>query len=376
MGPIQALVEKANASERPQRPSAQNISAMRDWRESNRHPPHDGRADGLEQSKNDFERLAAARAGDPRRAAEFIKHISPTVWKSCCVLAAESEAKEVFAEVMAALCAQRFARLSGYSGRSTLQTFVALAAREIVAERMLRLLQSNPAQGWTAFECLFEADIRRVIRKRSSSAPEETQRDLYQEICIALIDDEYRRLKAYSGTGSFAGFVLRTVDHLIIDTLRNEISRRRLPAEVAKLPPLEQEIFKLVHWKGVAERPDVLAAQLPQPMRGQYDSAAIAAALMRVRSIVVPVQTRIASLSGRNGDNLAAPEELSPEAQVLRSEAESHLEAALEAMNEVVEGLDGVERVYLTIVLSAAETPPSREIARLMRRPVEEIYKL
>ena len=38
--------------------------------------------------------------------------------------------------------------------------------------------------------------------------------------------------------------------------------------------------------------------------------------------------------------------------------------------------LPGAERLYLTIVLGGTETPPSREIARLMQRPVEEIYKL
>ncbi len=41
-----------------------------------------------------------------------------------------------------------------------------------------------------------------------------------------------------------------------------------------------------------------------------------------------------------------------------------------------MEDLPEAERLYLSIALSHSEPPPSREIARLMRRPVEDIYKL
>lgn len=377
MAPIQALADRAKAAERPQVVSAPNISAMRNWRDSEQPQPSDARPEGSRPS-GDLLRLSAARGGEPLRIAEFIKHISPTVWKSCCVLTDEGvEARAAFAEVMAALSANRFARLGGYSGRGTLQTFVALTVRELLAERMLRLLHAAPERGWTAFERLFRPDIQRVIHKRFPNSAEETRRDLYQDICLSLIDDEYRRLKSYNGSGSFAGFVLRTVDHLVIDTLRDEVRRRRLTADVIKLPALEQEIFKLVHWQGIADRPEVLAPHLAARLKGGHDPAEIAAALMRVRGLAPPAVTaRIASLSAVNADNVAGPEELSPEAQILRAERESRLDAALEAMNGAVDALSGSERLYLTIVLSAAETPPSREIARLMRRPVEEIYKL
>jgi DNA-directed RNA polymerase specialized sigma24 family protein len=52
------------------------------------------------------------------------------------------------------------------------------------------------------------------------------------------------------------------------------------------------------------------------------------------------------------------------------------LTAALDVLTRAVETLPEAERLYLTIALGAAQTPPSREIAQLMQRPVEDIYKL
>ena len=50
--------------------------------------------------------------------------------------------------------------------------------------------------------------------------------------------------------------------------------------------------------------------------------------------------------------------------------------AALDMLERAILTLSAGERLYLTIALGGAQPPPSREIARLMQRPVEEIYKL
>jgi len=278
----------------------------------NHHGKPPRRLNGLHTA--DLARLTAVRSGEPVHAARFIKEISGTVWSACRLLTGgEAEARHAFAEVMTALSVDRFARLGAYAGRSTLDIFVALTVRDLLAERMLRLLQADPIKAWHAFERLFEADIVRLIRKRLPGFGEEAQRDAYQDICLKLIDDDYRRLKAYGGSGSFAGFVLRMIDHLLIDLVRSLVGRRR-----------------------------------PFPK----------------------------SVSMDHLDAVASDHELSPEESLIHADDDHRLAGAVEALTEAMNTLPAAERLYLTIVLGESHTPPAREIARLMQRPVEEIYKL
>src|SRR6266550_2307342 len=92
----------------------------------------------------DRARLTSLRSGDPAPVAQFLKDISAIVWTGCCLLNREdAEAREAFIEVMALLRADNFARLNGFTGHGALDAFVALAVRDLLAVRMLRLLQSD-----------------------------------------------------------------------------------------------------------------------------------------------------------------------------------------------------------------------------------------
>jgi RNA polymerase sigma factor (sigma-70 family) len=262
----------------------------------------------------DAARMKAVQSGDAAQTARFIKEISGTVWSACRLLTRDdAETRSVFSQVMSSLTANRCARLSAYSGKGTLDTFVALNVRELLVERMLRLLQSDAKQAWHAFERLFESDIERLIRKRFPGGGEDVHRDMYQDVCIALIEDDYGRLKAYGGSGSFAGFVLRTIDHLLIDFVRSVVGRRN---------------------------------------------------------------TRPKCVSADHLEDVACEGELSPEEQVIEADENHRLAAAVEALSEAMKTLPAAERLYLKIALGGHSTPPAREIARLMKRPVEDIYKL
>ncbi|HYM17749.1 MAG TPA: hypothetical protein VEU06_04230, partial [Micropepsaceae bacterium] len=142
------------------------------------------------------DRLEAATDGDPNAVAEFVRAISGVVWNACRLLSDdEDQARKTFLEAMAALSANRFARLQAYDGRSTLDTFIALAVRELMAERMLGLLNTDPDKGWRAFEQLFKSDVEQLIGRRLlSTASSDERRDAYQEISLALIEGGYRRL--------------------------------------------------------------------------------------------------------------------------------------------------------------------------------------
>jgi len=263
-----------------------------------------------------------------------------------------------------------------------------LITRDVLAQRLLRLLQEDSNRGWSAFGRFFEADIRRLILRRlPGQSYEDARADAYQETCVALIDNDYRRLKAYSAAGSFTGFVLHTVDRLVIDFIRSFSARRRAPAAIARLPALEQEIFKLVYWEGVTPQTEALGPQLARRLAARPAVDAVAAALDRVRrdtpagygSSVAP-HARTASLSETpeiaDRVSVEGPGVQSPEEIALEQEREGLLGFAAKALREVAKTLPEIERLYLQIALGGPEPLPAREVARLMQRPVEEIHRL
>jgi len=250
-------------------------------------------------------------AAKPQAWERFAARTADTVWTACSLLAGDG-APGAFAEVMSGLQADGFRRLRPYDGSSRIETFVALVTREILAERLLRLFTTRTESGWRAFEHFFAADIRRIITRRLPGPDrEDIRRDAYQDICLALIADDYRRLKAYRGLGSFTGFVLHMVDRLLIDTIRSQSGSAAAKA-TGPLPEWED-----------------LPSDHP-----------------------------------------------SPEAALLEQEDQRLLALAAEVLRQAAEALSEAERLYLHIALGSGEPLPAREVARLMCRPVEEVYKL
>ena len=334
----------------------------------------------------DHKLVRAVLAGDPAAAARFLRAIADTVWSACRRLTRdELEARDAYAAVCAGLQADGFKRLRPYDGRSRLTTFVALVSRDLLAQRLQRLFYEDAQRGWRAFEGFFQADMSRLIQRRlPGQSHDETRRDAYQEICVALIADDYRRLKAYNGSGSFSGFVLHVVDRLLVDFIRSFSMRRRAPAAIARLPALEQEIFRCVHWQGVSADAAALMKILAQRIRPPPTAQAVAAGLARVQRCLpsgyaAPASSRLVSLAdapefaedGSGGPSVASPEEIA-----IEGEAENLLSTAAAMLRDVAATLSEEERLYIEIALGGAEPLPAREVALLMRRPVEEVYKL
>lgn len=241
------------------------------------------------------------------------------VWTSCTLLCrGDEEAREAFAEVFEALKADGFRRLRRFDGSGSIPTFVALTAREILAERLMRMFADGLLdQAWTAFERFFKRDIDRILRRRMPGADfEDTRRDAYQEISLALIADGCRRIRCYGGSGSFTGFILQTVDRLAIDHIRRTSSRHRNDAE-----------------------PRMLAVSLDEA--GDLPS-----------------------------------EDVTPEAMLIEGEDERALEAVAQVLRDAAGSLSDTERLYVNVALGSGAPLPAREVARLMGRPVEEVYKL
>lgn len=349
-----------------------------------------GRADmTVGEAVDDQIVVQAVLAGDPAAVERFLRAIADTVWTACRRLTRDDEeAREAYAAVCADLSADGFDRLRSYDGRSRLLTFVALVSRDLLARRLLRLLQEDTQRGWRAFEAFFQADIVRLIQRRlPGAAHEETRRDAYQEICIALIADDHRRLKSYGGSGSFGGFVLHMVDRLLIDFIRSFSARRRAPAAIARLPTLEQEIFRRVHWQGIAADATALTRSLAESVKPPPSVESVAAALAQVQRALpsgygsaASAPARLVSLADApelaDDSPVAGPSIASPEEIAIEHEAVSLQSTAVSLLHDVAVALPAAEQLYIEIALGGAEPLPAREVARLMQRPVEEVYKL
>ena len=190
-------------------------------------------------------------------------------------------------------------------------------------------------------------------------------------------------VRAYSGRGSPAGYVLHVIENLAIDHVRTIIPRRRLPAAVQRLPELDQAVFRLLYWEQLSADPPLLIGRLPRG-DGAADLAEVAAAVARVRRAVpmgyqaersaatqmVDISTAEQAGPAAGAEDLAAA---TPEDQLMERQERLLLEKALAALQAALPRLTATERLYLECALAGH---PAREIARMNGLPVEAVHRL
>jgi RNA polymerase primary sigma factor len=343
---------------------------------------------GYVASSDDLNRnvLAAALRGEAEAATALTRAFADTVWTACVhATRGGTDAEAAFSDVMSALCADRFTRLRGYDGRARLQVYVVLVVRDLLSERVVKLMAIDASRGWRAFESFFADEIRRMIlRMLPGSAQRQDREDAYQSVCEALLRNDLQRLRAYSGRGSPSGFILQVIENLLIDHVRTIVPRRRLPAAIQRLSALDQSIFRLIYWERLDSDPANLVNHLTRPEQSGPSVAAVSEAVSRVRQ-ALPVgyipephgPGRTIDLSAADELALAGGAEdfavLTPEDELADGERASLLEGALAALQEVLPKLDPSERLYLKLALTGE---PAREIARVLGQPVENIHRL
>src|SRR5258708_30836084 len=211
--------------------------------------------------------LAAALRGAAGAAEDLSRSLADLVWAACGrVTRGEAEAQAAFREVRAGLAANGFSRLKDYDGRARVRVYVALVVRDLLLERALKMLALDAGSGWPAFEAFFGQDMRRMIERVLPGASNAQNReDAYQAVCEALLKNDLQRLRAYSGRGSPSGFVLHTIENLIIDFVRTIIPRRRLPAAIQRLSGLDQSVYRLIYLERLHADPAILLNPLSRP---------------------------------------------------------------------------------------------------------------
>lgn len=340
---------------------------------------------GPADTKADLTLLSRLMAGDRKAAASFLDWASGPIWTAVSALEGSGPAGEAaFNLVIEQLCADGFRRLRLFDGRSTLSTFLVLQCRDILLAQVSRAFAETPRQAWQRFERFFGPDIRRRIKRRFPRADAAACEDLYQDICVILIDNDYKRIRAYDGQGSFAGFIGVSVERMLIDLIRREAPRRRLPAEIERLPSLEQQVFMAIAWRGLPADAARLAEALQTREPEAKDHAAVARAIERVTASVHKVrsgQGMSETVSIEGAAERGAPLSLvhegpSPEQSLQDSEEERARSELVSAIKDAAERRPAEERLYLQLVFSATDPLPPREIAKLMGRPVEDVRQI
>ncbi|MGP0092066.1 MAG: sigma-70 family RNA polymerase sigma factor [Xanthobacteraceae bacterium] len=330
--------------------------------------------------------VAAVVGGDKEAAARFVEVASASIWSVVVALEGDgAEAEAAFLDVIVRLKADGYARLRPFDGRSRLATYLALVARDILAERLARRFVEAPGQVWSRFERFFAAEIRRRVQQRfPRDADTGLREDAYQEICLKLIEDNFRRIRAYNGHGSFIGYVLTVVDRLLIDLIRRVVPRRKLPAAIARLPPLEQAVYAAIAWNDCPADSRRVAMALRGRFESEPDLAEVGQAIARTLAAArlehaAACRTEMVPLDDLDEDGNAfavADPAPSPEDALLLAEEDAARAALIAAVQEAAAALPPEERLYLQILFTASEPSPAREIARRMGCPVEHVYRL
>ena len=338
-----------------------------------------------ERTDPEQELLQAALQGDIAAATELARALANLVWTACLrVTRGGADAEAAFREVMAALRADGFARLRGFDGRARVRVYAALVVRDLLSERVIKLLALNVDAGWRSFEVFFSEDIRRIIQRNLPGPDREQDRlDAYQTVCEALLKNDKKRLRAYSGRGSPSGFILQVIENLVVDYARTIVPRRRLPASIERLSTLDQSMFRLLYWERLAPDCRTLLPHIPRA-ESQPTAAEVAEAIIRVRAALPSGY----SAEGRGPDKmveLSVVEEAllvggsedwtepTPEDRMISGQEANLLEQALTLLQQALPRLNTTERLYLQYALNGY---PPREIARLVNLPVDAVHKL
>ncbi len=338
-------------------------------------------------SRPELALVKAVVAGEARASQQFLQAVSATLWAAVVKLEGDgADGEAAFLGVIDALKANAYERLRAFDGRSRLSTYLTISVRDILADRLARTFVEAPRRSWTRFERFFGPDIRRRVAQRFPRESNSGQReDAYQEVCLKFIEDDYRRIRAYDGLGSFTGYILTVAERILIDLVRRDAPRRRLPAAIARLSQLDQDVYAAIVWN--MHPPD--AARLAVTMRGRFerdpDAAEIREAMERIAKLApltpAPASGRSGTVSldgsGEGEEALAVPDQGgTPEERLLEAEEERTRTRLLDTVKAAAAELPPNERLYLQIACSAADPLPARDIARSMQLPVEEVYRL
>ncbi len=119
--------------------------------------------------------------------------------------------------------------------------------------RILEHLSSRePWQAWTEFLETYSPIILRTVQAFEREPDSRT--DCFLFVCQRLSESQFRRLRRYQpgGRARFTTWLQVVVRNLCLDWHRQEYGRQRVFESVARLDPLDQEVFREVYTRGLS----------------------------------------------------------------------------------------------------------------------------
>lgn len=155
------------------------------------------------------------------------------------------------------------------------------------SELIGRLSAGAVDSAWPEFLHQYSPLIKHVIRRHETD--HELAAECFAQVCAALSDDGFRRLRGFrpEGPALFRTWLMAVVSNLCIDWRRTRQGRFRAPQSVSRLPELDQQVFRLIYVDGLsrAQCVEMLAPRFPG-----LNGATVAEINARVFALLTPQQ--------------------------------------------------------------------------------------
>jgi RNA polymerase sigma factor (sigma-70 family) len=234
---------------------------------------------------------------------------------------------------------------------------------------ILRQLRSrDPRDGWAAFLDAYSPLLLDTVRLFERD--EDAIGDCYLFICEQLCRSGFRRLRCFrtEGPASFTTWLRAVCRNLCVDWHRQEFGRHRVFESIARLPALDQEIFKKVFVDGLSAD----AAHLTlEPRLPGLTLAEVGRCIGRIEHSLTPRQRWLLSVRRARGGRGAATGTEDSDEVLERIPGEGPDPESLAALREERAALLGAlsrlpDRDRLVIRLRFEQELTLEEIARLL----------
>jgi RNA polymerase sigma factor (sigma-70 family) len=158
---------------------------------------------------------------------------------------------------------------------------------DTVTDLLERLSSGRVDAAWSEFLARYSPLIKHVIRRLD--ADEDHATECFIHVCGALSDDGFRRLLSFrpDGPARFKTWLMAVVANLCVDWRRKEQGRVRPPLCVARLPELDQQVYRCIFVRKMSRTHclETLAARFPE-----LTEATVAEINARLFALLTPQQ--------------------------------------------------------------------------------------
>jgi RNA polymerase sigma factor (sigma-70 family) len=122
---------------------------------------------------------------------------------------------------------------------------------ESVSDLLAGLASKQPSAAWKGFLQRFTATLMQIIRRYESDPQRVTE--CFDHVCAALSDHGFRRLLGFQqdGPAQFRTWLMAVTANLCVDWRRRKRGRFRPVLAVARLPELDQLVYRYIYVRGL-----------------------------------------------------------------------------------------------------------------------------